>query len=174
MRSSKIPMATSNPRIRVREATAADVAAIVDIHFTAFDDNVMNQLMYPGGASADSRAKFGTSVFPHAESGAEDAAKTGQSLLCVAERLPEDAPADSPGEIVAFAKWLLHREPRAEAEWKGEDFTATTETWGEGCDTAVVNAFIGEMTRVQREHANGEAALCKWLVPADVTGSSAF
>lgn len=154
-------MATNNPRIRVREATPADVDAIVDIHFAAFDDNVMNQLMYPGGPSADSRAKFGANVFPRPESNAGDAAKTGQSLLCVAEYLPEDATADSSGEVVAFAKWLLHREPRAEADWKGEEFNATTESWGEGCDTTVVNAFIGEMTRIQRDHAKGEAALCK-------------
>ncbi|KAG7292835.1 hypothetical protein NEMBOFW57_002880 [Staphylotrichum longicolle] len=152
-------MATNNPRIRVREATPADIDAIVDIHFAAFDDNVMNQLMYPGGPSADSRAKFGANVFPRPESNAGDAAKKGQSILCVAEYLPEDATADTSGEVVAFAKWLLHREPRVEAEWKGEEFNATTESWGEGCDTAVVNAFIGEMTRIQRDHAKGEAAL---------------
>jgi hypothetical protein len=165
---------TSNPRLRVREATRADIDAIVDINFTAFDDNVMNQLMYPGGVSADSRAKFGSKIFPAdtAVGAAGSPAKRGEHFLCVAEYLPEDGPADRPGEVVAFAKWLLHREPRTEAEWRGEEFNATVETWGEGCDVAVVNAFIGEMTRIQRDHAQGEAALCK--CPAPAMGVSGF
>ncbi|KAK4156157.1 hypothetical protein C8A00DRAFT_41316 [Chaetomidium leptoderma] len=154
-------MVTANPRLRVREARLADVDAITDINFAAFDDNIMNQLMYPGGVSADSREKFGSKVFPQrtAESEAEGSSKKSQGFLCVAEYSPEDSPSDGPGEVVAFAKWQLHPEPRTEEEWKGEDFTATAEICGEGCDVGVVNAFIGGMTRVQRDHAKGEAAL---------------
>ena len=160
-------MAPNNPRIRVREATPADIDAIVDIHFAAFDDNVMNQLMYPGGPSADAREKFGANLLSQLapERSAVGAGKGGEPLICVAE-LMSDATPDGPGEVVAFAKWLLHRQPRTEEEWKGEAFNATKESWGEGCDTAIVNAFIGEMTRIQRDHAQGEAALCKLLAPA--------
>jgi hypothetical protein len=160
-------MAPSNLRIRVREGTPADIDAIVDVHFAAFDDNIMNQLMYPGGPSADSRKKFGASLLPQLrpESGG-NAAKGGEPLICVAEYWPDDAPADGPGEVVAFAKWLLHRRQRPEEEWKGDTFTATTESWGEGCDTDVVNAFIGKMTRTQQADAKGEPALCKCFIPA--------
>ena len=160
-------MAPSNARIRVREATSADIDAIVDIHFAAFDDNVMNQLMYPGGPSADAREKFGANLLSQLapEGTAVGAVKGGQPLLCVAE-LMSDATPGGPGEVVAFAKWLLHRQPRTEEEWRGEAFNATKESWGERCDTAIVNAFIGEMTRIQRDHAQGEAALCKLSAPA--------
>ena len=161
----------NNPRIRVREATPADIDAIVDIHFAAFDHNVMNQLMYPGGPSTDARKKFGAYLVSQLalEGSAGGAAKSGQPLICVAEYM-SDATPDGPGEVVAFAKWLLHRQPRTEEEWKGEAFNATKETWGEGCDTAIVNAFIGEMTRIQRDHAQGEAALCKFSAPVVQVG----
>ncbi|KAL2137276.1 hypothetical protein VTI74DRAFT_5007 [Chaetomium olivicolor] len=150
---------STNPRIRVREATPADVDTMVDIHYAAFDDSIMNHLMYPRGISEDSRKKFAAKILPQPSDGSESAGKKGESLLYVAEYLPEGAPPDGPGEVVAFAKWLLQREQRPEEEWKADDFTATPETWGEGCDVDVVNAFIGEMTRKQRDHAKGEAAL---------------
>ncbi|KAK4129147.1 N-acetyltransferase-like protein [Parathielavia appendiculata] len=155
----------SNPCIRVREATRDDIGAIVDINFTAFDDNVMNRLMYPGGVTADVKAKYASKLFPQDNAGTP--ANEGQTVLCVAEYLPE--PTDGPGEIVAFARWLLQREPRTEAGWKAKEFNATTETWGEGCDVAVVNAFIGEMTRIQRDHAQGEAALYLSLLACSPT-----
>jgi ribosomal protein S18 acetylase RimI-like enzyme len=153
-------MAT-RPHLRVREATPADVEAIVDVHFAAFDDNIMNQLMYPRGVSADARNKFGAKILPPPTS--EDAGKNttekGQTLVYVAEYLPEGASTDGPGEIVAYAKWLLQREPRPEEEWRKDDFTATAEAWGDDCDLGVVDGFIGLMNRTQSEHAKGEAAL---------------
>jgi hypothetical protein len=157
----------AKPRLRIREATLDDFDAVVDVHFAAFDDNVMNQLMYPGGVSADAKKAFGTKIFkrPDPEDGGAGTARKGEPFVYVAEYLPEDGSTDGPGEIVAYAKWLLHREPQPEEEWRGEVFNATPEAWGEGCDVAVVNAFIGEMTRVQRDHAKGEAALCKSLRP---------
>lgn len=150
-------MAT-NPRIRIREATPADVDALVDIHFAAFEDDVMNKLMNPGGVSAESRQKFGSRILPQvaAESGADTPVAREQSFVYVAEYLPEDGPA----EVVAFAKWLLHREPRTEEEWRGQTFNATPEAFGYGSNLDVVNAFIGGMNRLQRDHAKGEAALC--------------
>ena len=154
-------MAATRPRLRVRQATSADIDAAVDIHFAAFDDNVMNQLMYPGGVTADGKAKFASHLLPAPPPAAEAPATKGEAFLCVAEYLPEDAPANAPGEIVAFAKWLLQRVPLAEDEWKKDRSAATTESWGDGCAVAVVDAFIGKMTLMQQEHAKGEAALCK-------------
>ncbi|SPQ18401.1 b69f7669-16fd-4477-8f2e-bb0d450bfff0 [Thermothielavioides terrestris] len=152
----------ANPRIRVREATPADVDTIVDVYFAAFDDNIMNQLMYPNGVSEDSKKKFGSSFRQPAaaEGDAASAAKKGELLLCVAEYLPEGSSADGPGEIVAFAWWQLDRTPRTEEEWQNAPpFAATAESWGEDCDLSVVNLFIGGMTELQRKHAKGEAAL---------------
>ncbi len=164
-------MAATRPQLRVRQATPADIDAAVDVHFAAFDDNVMNQLMYPGGVTADGKAKFASHLLPppaaaaaaaedETEAPEGDSTKT-EAFLCVAEYVDPDAAADAPGEIVAIAKWLLQRAPLPEEEWKKDRPAATTESWGEGCDVAVVDAFIGRMTRMQQEHAKGEAALCK-------------
>ncbi|KAK3905757.1 hypothetical protein C8A05DRAFT_41334 [Staphylotrichum tortipilum] len=156
-------MDATRPRLRIRQATPSDLDAAVDIHFAAFDDNVMNQLMYPGGVTADARAKFASHLFPQPASAATPEAEgnstKGEAFLCVAEILPPDTPADAPGEIVAFAKWLLQRVPRTEDEWRADRSAAITESWGEGCNVAIVDAFIGRMTRIQQEHAQGEAAL---------------
>ncbi|KAK3300595.1 uncharacterized protein B0H64DRAFT_414465 [Chaetomium fimeti] len=153
-------MAT-RPHLRVREATPADVEAIVDVYFAAFDENIMNQLMYPHGVSAETRNKFGARLLPPpaSEDAGKDTTTKGQTLVYVAEYLPEGTSTDSPGEIVAFGKWLLQRGPRPEEEWKNENFTATAEVWGDDCDLGVVDGFIGLMNRSQSEHAKGEAAL---------------
>jgi hypothetical protein len=159
---------TTRSHLRVREATPADVEAVVDVYFAAFDDNVMNQLMYPRGVSADTKKKFGAKLLPQPPSkdAGQGTTAKGQGFLYVAEYLPDGASADASGEIVAFAKWLLQREPSSEEEWKNEDFTATAEVWGDDCDLGVVDGFIGLMNRTQNEHAKGEAALCKCLTSA--------
>jgi hypothetical protein len=145
--------------MRVREGTPADLDAIVDIYYKAFGDNVMDKLMYPGGPSEDAKRKLAAKILPRpaSESGKEE------DLLCVAEYLPDGSPADGPWEVVAFGKWHLFREARTEEEWRADEFKATTETHGEGCDPSVINAFIGGLVRKQQEHAKGEAALCKYL-----------
>ncbi|KAJ4297331.1 hypothetical protein N0V88_004249 [Collariella sp. IMI 366227] len=150
----------SPKRIRVREATPADVDAIAAINFSAFDDNVMNHLMYPGGPSESTRNKFAARILQQITAkGAPITAKAGEVLIAVAEYLPEGVPSDGPSEVVAFARWLLHREPLTEEEWNVDDVKATTETWGEGVNVDVVNTFIGGINRKQRDHAKGEAAL---------------
>ncbi|CAP60181.1 uncharacterized protein PODANS_1_4960 [Podospora anserina S mat+] len=149
-------MASTKPFIRVRKAELADTDAIVRIHYEAFDDDVMNQLMYPGGATEASRKRFGERVFPRPQSD-EELAKNGETILNVAEYFPEGP--DGPGEVVAFSKWVLHRNPRTEEQWKSEDYVPTVENFGEGADLSVINAFIGELNRKQRDHAKGEAAL---------------
>ncbi|KAL2021603.1 hypothetical protein VTK56DRAFT_6956 [Thermocarpiscus australiensis] len=154
-------MAAGNPRIRVRQATPADAQAIVDINFRAFDDNVMSGLLHPGGVSEDAKAKFASRLFPKpsdVENNAEGVAKKEESLVIVAEYLPEDGAADGPGEVIAFAGWALHREQLPEEEWN-KDFTPTSELYGDGCDINVAAAFFGAMSRKQRAHAKGEPAL---------------
>ncbi|KAL2154632.1 hypothetical protein VTH82DRAFT_3308 [Thermothelomyces myriococcoides] len=151
---------TMNPRrvIRVREAAPADLEAILDVYFSAFDDNAMNQLIYPRGATPACREKFGLSIFPQRPAG-NNAKGKRETLVCVAEAFPDGESTEGPGEIIAFAKWQLQREPLPEDEWKNEEFKATAEAWGEDCDLAFVDAFIGGMNRVQRDNAKGEAAL---------------
>ncbi|KAK4200242.1 hypothetical protein QBC40DRAFT_73288 [Triangularia verruculosa] len=149
-------MAPSKPFIRVRKAELVDTDAIVRIHYDAFDDDVMNGLMYPGGATEASRRTFGERVFPTPQS-EEELAKNGEAFLNVAEYFPEGP--DGPSEVVALSKWTLHRHPRTEEQWKAENFVPTVEHFGEGADLSVIDAFIGEMHRKQRDHAKGEAAL---------------
>ncbi|KAK4245685.1 hypothetical protein C7999DRAFT_33974 [Corynascus novoguineensis] len=152
---------SSSHVIRVREATPADLEAIIDIYSLAFDENIMNQLMYPKGFTASCRKAFGSRFLPEqpAEDGKTSTGGKKQTLVCVAEYLPKGDSTDGPGEIVAFAKWGLQREPLSEEEWKNETFEATHEGWGDDCDITVVNTFICEMNRIQRDHAKGEAAL---------------
>lgn len=154
---------TSNPRIRVRDATPADVETMVDIHFAAFGKSVMTRLMFPAGVSEDARAKFAASFFPPAPAGdgAEPRPKNGQTLICVAEYLPEDGTADGAGEIVAFAKWTLYAEPRTEEEWKADARKPTVEMYGEGVDLAAVDTFLGEFSRRRAEYAKDEPTFCK-------------
>ncbi|KAK0741603.1 hypothetical protein B0T21DRAFT_116765 [Apiosordaria backusii] len=149
-------MAPRKPFIRVRKAELADTDAIVKIHYDAFDDDVMNGLMYPGGATEAARKTFGERVFPKPQS-EEELAKNGEVFLNVAEYFP-DGP-EGPGEVVAFSKWVLHREPRTEDQWKAENYVPTVENFGEGADLSVIDAFIGELNRKQRDDAKGEAAL---------------
>jgi hypothetical protein len=80
----------------------------------------------------------------------------------VAELLPESttqSTAESkkthelPGEVVAFAKWNLHRE-----DWplEGDHIQSVTrEMLGEGVDLEVWDAFIGGLYRLRHKHIRG-------------------
>ncbi|KAL1843826.1 hypothetical protein VTJ49DRAFT_7177 [Mycothermus thermophilus] len=149
---------SSKPRIRIREATQADADTIAAIHFGAFEDSIMDQLMFPGGPSADAKQKFAARIFPRPVTDGEAPPKS-QTFVYVAKLLPNDESAGTSGEVVAFAKWRLQAEPLPEEEWKKDQFECTTEVFGEGCDITVINAFIGEMTRMSQRLAKGEAAL---------------
>lgn len=155
---------TINARIRVRAATSADLDTIADIQFAAFDDSIINQLIYRNGVSEQHKRLFRSRLLPPPATGpnAEDAAKQGGPFLCVAELLPEGGPTDGPGEVVAFARWVLHRTPRSEEEWN-TPFVASVETHGEGCDLSVVHAFIGRLVQRSKELTKGEAMLCESL-----------
>ncbi|KAK4144435.1 uncharacterized protein C8A04DRAFT_11560 [Dichotomopilus funicola] len=160
-------MATKS-RLRVRAATQGDIKTMADIHFAAFADNIMNQLMYPRGVSEDCKTKFELKLMP-AVPAEETTPPRTQGFVCVVEYLPQGGPSDRPGEIIAYAKWRLQREQQPEEEWKGKELHATTETWGDVCDVSVVNAFMGEMDRAQQQHAKGEAALYLSLLACDPT-----
>jgi hypothetical protein len=150
-------MAAPKPRIRVRRAVPADADTLVDIFEAAFAPDVMQGLMHPGGFTADARAKFGATFFPND--------KKGETIVMVAERLPDDGPDDGPGEMVALSKWILHREPRTEDEWNVET-PETVETLGEGSNATIHNEFIGGLERKRREQAKGDPALSKYpLLP---------
>ncbi|KAK0730199.1 hypothetical protein B0H67DRAFT_475633 [Lasiosphaeris hirsuta] len=149
-------MATSvKPRIRVREATPADVPAMVDIHYDAFGPDVINQLLFPGGVTQDARDKLSLTFFPPAVPGAKPGPET---TYMVAELLPEGVPDGGPGEVVAFAKWVLFREQRPEEEWNTPR-VVTAEMLGEGSNPEVFNSFIGAMHMAKVEQAKGDPYL---------------
>lgn len=151
---------TTTSRIRIRAGTPADLDALTELHFDAFEDNVMSPLMYPNGPSEDCKAKFRGQLLP--PPAAENDKKKGEPFLYVAELLPEDGLADGLPEIVAMAKGTIYREQRSEEEWKAPLPPITADDFGEGADIAVVNAFIGQLNLRQQELAKGEAALCKY------------
>ncbi|KAK4231121.1 hypothetical protein QBC38DRAFT_258894 [Podospora fimiseda] len=162
-------MTFQNPRIRVREARPEDRDDVIRVFYAAFDDDVMHQLMHPNGISEDDKQGFGDRTFVKAQPG-----KRGQPKLFVAEYFspethptfdPETYPDDGSGEIVAFAKWTFHTEPRTDEEWQAEQFSA--EHFGDGCDLAVVDAFIGGLNGKQKESAKGEAALFLGILGCD-------
>ena len=147
-------MTAAKHRIHVREATLADVPTMVDIHFASFGEDVINQLMYPGGPSEDVKAKFGTSLLPPS-----DTSQSSEIFVLVAELFPEDDPAGA-GEIIAFAKWSLRRNPIPESEWNVKK-TITAETLGEGINVDIYIWFIEFLHARLSELVRGDAMLCK-------------
>ncbi|KAK4462967.1 hypothetical protein QBC42DRAFT_73093 [Cladorrhinum samala] len=150
-----------NPRIRVRPARLEEKQAVVDIFYSAFGNDVMNRLMFPAGPTPSGKEKFGDRTFAELEPG------KGELMVLVAEYFspethptfdPDTYPDDGSGELVAFAKWIFQKDPRPEEEWKADEFVYTVETSGEGCDLDVMNAFLGDINRKQRDSARGEPA----------------
>jgi hypothetical protein len=156
------PNGTAKPRIRIRDATPADVDSIVDVHFSAFGTDVMQEILYPGGPSESSRKSFGQSLFPPAKEGPEaEKPQKGKQILMVAELIPEgDGAAEKTPEIVAFAKWYYYHAARTEEEWNVEEIM-TEERLGEGADVKVFNEFIGGTHRLRKKHSGGIPAVCE-------------
>ena len=150
-------MAAVRPRIRVRKATPADGPALADVHFAAFGPDIMSHLMYPDGVSQDAMAKFATSLFPSAEPNGKADVET---IVMVAEALPDGSPDDGSGEIVAFGKWYLNRNPRAEAEWNVER-VMTAEMLGEGVNVEAYQWFIGTLDRKAKSFMRGDPSVRK-------------
>lgn len=158
--SRHIEMASStNPRIRVRDATPADLDVLVDIHFDAFGTNVMGELLSPGGVTEDQKKKFGETILaPTTPVPGE-----GETIVKVAELLPEN---DNGGaaEVVAFGKWALFRHPRSEEEWNVEIPYQTLETLGEGANPEVYNDFIRALHVKRRDLAKGDPVLSEFYL----------
>src|ERR1700761_6774435 len=130
-------------QIRIRSAVPADVPAIVDVHFAAFNQGPMTRTLHPGGVSAEARLKFGNSLFP---SRPPDPATAGEAIVKVAELIPLAKESDLSPEaaaargaetqVIAFAKWTVHRQPRREDQWNTEKAFTAGEL-GEGADVEV-------------------------------------
>ncbi|KAJ9157536.1 hypothetical protein NKR23_g216 [Pleurostoma richardsiae] len=144
------------PRLRLRKATPTDVPDIVRVHAEAFGPGIMDHIMYPGGFTEDARAKFGATFFP-----APDPSKpsSGETIIVVVERAPEDGVDDAPGEIVAFGKWIIYRGPRPEEEWNVAAREMTQEMLGEGADLVAYKAFIADHHYMRKKAMKGDPAL---------------
>lgn len=149
-------------RIQIRELTPADVNTACDVQFAAFENNVMNDLMYPGGLNDAAKTKSRERLLA-ALTGEVDK-KKGKAFIYVAEYWPADSPADAPGEIVAMARWALHAEPRTEEEYKGEEFNPTAEMFGDGANLEFIKVFVGGLNGKTSEHIKGEPYLRKSLL----------
>lgn len=152
-------MAAPKHRIRVRDAAPADARIMAEIDFAAFGTDVIGQLIHPPPVKPEAVAKMAASFFP--TESRKDPPNT-ETLLIVAELLPEDGREDGRGEVVAWAKWVLQREPLPEKVWNAEP-VVTAEMLGEGTNLEVYNWFITELHRNLRQLVRGEAHLCKPL-----------
>ncbi len=153
---------TTAPRLRLRDATPADLSRLTDLFFDAFKLDTGNRLMHPNGVSASAKEKFSSSFFPSAETDSEpgrgpngEHPKKGEKIIMVAELLPPEGPQDGPGEIVALSRWTVNREPREEWDWD-HNVPLTAEMMGEGVNLEVANAFIGDLKRLERKHTRGD------------------
>lgn len=147
-------MSSTNPRVRVREATPADLDVLIDIHFDAFGPNVMGELLSPGGVTEEQKKKFGETILPPAT----PVPSEGETIVQVAELLPENDDGSAP-EVVAWGKWVLFRHPRTEEEWNVEIPYETLETLGEGANPEVHNAFLRGIHVKRRDLAKGDPVL---------------
>lgn len=79
----------------------------------------------------------------------------------MAELVPENGPAaDKPREIIAFAKWVLRRQPVPEEMWNVEP-SLSPDMLGEGSNIEVYKWFHASLKRRLRELSRGDAMLCK-------------
>jgi hypothetical protein len=152
-------------QIRIRSAVPADVPAIVDVHFTAFSQGPMTRTLHPGGVSAEARHKFGNSLFPSRPS---DFVTAGEAIVMVAELVPLSkesallpevaATRGAETQVIAFAKWTIHRQARREDQWNTEK-AFTAEELGEGADVEVFDVFLGGLNRMRRRWMRGDPGI---------------
>ncbi len=154
---------TSNPQLRIREATPADVDRLVDLFFAAFSSDPANKLMYPEGDSASAREKFASRMLSPNTAAITGPGrgpngqhpKAAEILVVVAELTATHEPEGKGGEIVAFSRWMWNKERREDWDW---DYfqDLTVESMGEGANLEVANAFIGGLKELERKHARGD------------------
>ena len=144
---------STNRRIRVRDATPADIDVLTDIHFDAFGTDVMGGLLSPGGISEEQKKKFGETLLPPST----PVPGEGETIVKVAELLPEND--DGAAEVIAFGKWVLFRHPRPEEEWNIDIPYQTLEMLGEGANPEVHTAFLRVLHVKRRDLAKGDPVL---------------
>lgn len=160
-----------NPRLRIRDATEADLPAIARIHFDAFNPGILHRLIYPRGTEDEPsiRAKFAASVLAPVEQPPNAKRELpAERVVMVAEILPEGVEGEAGGEggegaggeIIAFAKWKIVKEELSEEEWDIEIKDKTAEELGEWTDGEVYNAFIGGLGRTMKKFQKGEPLIC--------------
>jgi len=152
-------MAASKARIRVRNAAPVDARTMAEIDFAAFGEDIIGQLIHPPPVNLKAIANTAAGFFP--PPGEKDSSHA-ETLLVVAELLPEDDPEDGPGEVVAWAKWVLRREPLPEEVWNVEP-VMTADMLGEGSNLEMYNWFIAELHRHLRHLVRGDAHLCRYF-----------
>lgn len=151
---------STNPRIRVRDATPADLDVLTDIHFDAFGTDAMGPLLNgPGGLTEDQKIKFGETLLAPAT----PLPSEGETIVKVAELLPEND-GGSAAEVIGFGKWVLFRHPRTEEEWNVEIPYETMETLGEGSAPEVHNAFLRAIHVKRRDLAKGDPVLSEFYM----------
>lgn len=174
---------TTKPRLRIRDATEADVPAIARIHFDAFGPGIMSRLMYPrgfgalddGDPSSSAIAKFAESVLAPLEQPASRSSSRplpAERVVMVAEEVfPDDEGEEGEGkekekvgEIIAFAKWKIVKEPLTAEEWDVEIKDKTVEEMGPWVDVDVYNAFIGGLNRTMKGFQKGEPLVCECCI----------
>ncbi|KAK1757817.1 hypothetical protein QBC47DRAFT_165683 [Echria macrotheca] len=148
-------MTTTNPRIRIREAVPADARAMAEIDFAAFGTDIIGQLLNPPPVSEAAKEKMAHSYFPPEGNFKPNA----ETIFMVAELLPQDGPADGPGEIVAWGKWVLRREPMDEEGWNVSHDMPPPSDGHEGVNVKVYNWFIAEIHRNLTKIVRGEPHL---------------
>lgn len=142
----------------------ADGDALAKINSDAFASSVMFRLMYPNGSTADSQAKFVASLFPAEKTdGPASKPEPRESIIMVAELLPEDPHDDSQGEVVAFSKWAVTREPLPESVWNAAE-PLTAAAIGEGVNLGVFKTFIGGIHAMRRSWVKGDPSLGELLL----------
>lgn len=145
------------PRLRLRRATKADVPTIVQIHYAAFNEAIMNRLMFPDGGSPSARASLGGSLEAIVDAPPAEDPPATEDVLMVAERCE----GEEGGEVVAFAKWRIVRETLAEEKWKGVSHDMTSEGLGEGARAEVYNTFVGGLHRLMATWKKGDPCVCE-------------
>ena len=153
---------TSNPQIRIRDATATDIDRLVDLFFTAFSSDAGNKLMYPDGISASAREKFASRMLSsHTATTGPGRGPNGQHpkaadiLVKVAELTAPQGPEGKGSEIIAFARWMWHKEQREDWDWDYSPYL-TAESMGEGVNLEMANAFLGGLNKLEGKYTGGD------------------
>ena len=128
--------------LTLQRAVESDIDRIVDIQFTAFAANPMNQVL------------FGDPVPPDVIVKSKE--WTREDMRNPAITYMNAVDTERNNEIVGFAKWYIYRDERSESELnKKED-----REWGEGTNLELANKFFGGMQESRKRNMGGKAHCC--------------